>query len=264
MFLSLATAVAAAVQADAYQVELQLFIFSSDTPIVVSAGDTRDDLFSIDLYDAPFLDVIKLVGEISGRNLEVPPDIIAQTVTVIGHHPIPRRQALAFLGALLETRGYMMVEDVGGNLLKIVPIGSATEKLDIVSADDAATIPGEHAILLSDNIAFIATQGDLQLAKRSVGLGGDSLDWSGGQDLRRAATASVITPSNEMATVVVESTLRATVTVSPQSQRGALELLLDWQHINTRIPLQQDAWAVAAVKRGMHLELLFFRVVPGA
>ncbi|HOV61562.1 MAG TPA: type II secretion system secretin GspD [Candidatus Hydrogenedentes bacterium] len=83
------------------------------------------EMVNFDFRDAPLTDVIQAISKLTGRNFDVDPNIGATTVTLITHDRIPPEMAYEVLESVLSSRGFAMVESLGGHLIKIVPIQDA-------------------------------------------------------------------------------------------------------------------------------------------
>ena len=83
-------------------------------------GDPSQDPFYIDFDNAPLLDVISAIGVKTGRNFDVDPALANQKVTIISHDPVPAELAYDILESILASRGFIMLETLDGNLIRIV------------------------------------------------------------------------------------------------------------------------------------------------
>jgi len=102
-------------------------------------GKSAEEPISFDFREEPLSLVIDQISRLTGRNFDVGPNVGAATVTVITHDKIPPEMAYEVLESILATRGFSLVEDLDGHLIKVIPTPDATtsEKTPIIkgSAD---------------------------------------------------------------------------------------------------------------------------------
>ena len=107
---------------------------------IPKTGEIPSEPISFDFHDAPLYDVITAIARLTGKNFDVDPNIGATTVTVITHDKIPPEMAYQVLESILSSRGFSMVETLGGKLIKII----ATP--DAVQSDKTPLIKGKERL----------------------------------------------------------------------------------------------------------------------
>lgn len=107
---------------------------------IPKTGEIPSEPISFDFHDAPLYDVISAIARLTGKNFDVDPNIGATTVTVITHDKIPPEMAYQVLESILSSRGFSMVETLGGKLIKII----ATP--DAVQSDKTPLIKGTEKL----------------------------------------------------------------------------------------------------------------------
>lgn len=137
---------------------------------IEETGD-RFDPVVVDFEDATLAEVTRSLAAMIGRNIVFDATLEGQRVSLIGHHPIPKFQARALLDSLLASRGYALVENVGGAVLEVRALDRASDKLDIVTES-------ENDVRV-ENRAIGAKDGVLRVGGAYVRLGTASLDWAG-------------------------------------------------------------------------------------
>ncbi|MCX8063814.1 MAG: type II secretion system secretin GspD [Candidatus Hydrogenedentes bacterium] len=105
---------------------------------IPKTGETPSEPISFDFHDAPLYDVIAAIARLTGRNFDVDPNIGATTVTVITHDKIPPEMAYQVLESILSSRGFSMVETLGGKLIKIIatPDAVQSEKTPLIKGTE--------------------------------------------------------------------------------------------------------------------------------
>lgn len=105
---------------------------------IPKTGETPTEPISFDFHDAPLYDVIAAIARLTGKNFDVDPNIGATTVTVITHDKIPPEMAYQVLESILASRGFSMVETLGGKLIKIIatPDAVQSEKTPLIKGTE--------------------------------------------------------------------------------------------------------------------------------
>ena len=80
---------------------------------------------SFDFDGIGLLEVVEKIARLTGRNFDVDPSIAETPVTVLTHQEIPVSLAYQVLESILATRGFAMVPDIDGHLIKILPSDQA-------------------------------------------------------------------------------------------------------------------------------------------
>lgn len=95
----------------------------------------------MDFQNATVRNLAAYVGEITGRNFIVDPDI-EETVTIIAPTEVPVHEVLGFFQSVLEVHGYTMVK--AANMIKIVPSVEARSKgIETITGPELETASDE-------------------------------------------------------------------------------------------------------------------------
>ena len=92
-------------------------------------GETPTELESFDFVEVPLSQVVEAIARMTGKNFEYDPQALSASVTLITHDKIPPELAYEVLESILFSRGFAMVETLGGRLIKIVGTGQAPADL---------------------------------------------------------------------------------------------------------------------------------------
>ncbi len=109
-------------------------------------GSPQDPI-ELDFDDTPLLEILSSIGALTGRNFEVDPALSNEKITIISHHSIPPEMAFDVLEAVFKSRGWIMEETLGGQLIKVYKSQAPeASKLPIVSNGEAHTGFDNYAI----------------------------------------------------------------------------------------------------------------------
>jgi general secretion pathway protein D len=98
---------------------------ASDAPSNVPPGSTPTEDVMFNYNDEPLISVIEQIAKLTGKNFDIDPNIGATTVTIITHDKLPPEMAYEVLESILNSRGYSLVENLDGKMIKVVPTPDA-------------------------------------------------------------------------------------------------------------------------------------------
>lgn len=91
----------------------------------------NEEGIEINFKETELIEVIKAFAPYIAKNFDVDPTIGKSLVTVINHDKVPEIMAYDVLQAILNARGFTMMDTVEGNLIRVVPINEASDKPDL-------------------------------------------------------------------------------------------------------------------------------------
>ena len=93
----------------------------------------------VNFDNVPLRTVVESIGVQLGKNFEFDPELLNQTVNVIGNKPVPPDLAYALLESLLASKDFVMLPTLNDNIIKIVKHtqGQHAEKLVITKSLDS-------------------------------------------------------------------------------------------------------------------------------
>jgi len=92
-------------------------------------GATPTEPGSFDFVEVPLSQVVEAIARMTGKNFEYDPQALSAPVTLITYDKIPPELAYEVLESVLYSRGFTMIETLGGHLIKIVGTGQAPADL---------------------------------------------------------------------------------------------------------------------------------------
>jgi general secretion pathway protein D len=87
----------------------------------IPLGETPSEDALFNFNDQPLIDVIQHIAKLTGKNFDIDPNIGASTVTIIAHDKFPPDMAYEVLESVLNSRGYSLVENLDGKLVRVIP-----------------------------------------------------------------------------------------------------------------------------------------------
>jgi hypothetical protein len=175
VWYAIAIAMASSAAYPETQIDWRRAVVAQETPVeVLNDPGGWFAPISVDFPDVPLNEVVTALAGHMQRNIAIDPQIGSQRVTLIAHHPIPRYQARALLESVLHSRGYALVENIGGVILEIRQLGQAIDKLDIVVQRNET-----HGDVVHANEPFAANEGVLRVGMAYLALGDEHAVWAG-------------------------------------------------------------------------------------
>ncbi|MFW6366066.1 MAG: secretin N-terminal domain-containing protein, partial [Spirochaetota bacterium] len=121
--------------------------FSGVIPFSMTTGVLRADekTFRLNFNDADIDEFIKMMSEITGRNI-IADDRVRGKITVVSSKPIPVSEAYNIMKSILQIKGYAVIESE--NITKIVTISDAIENNAeiIIDADSEVSLKDDKTV----------------------------------------------------------------------------------------------------------------------
>jgi general secretion pathway protein D len=145
---SLATAMPAVSPSVAVRAQAMVFAQQDKPSNRPSAQDgSPQEPIQLDFDDTPLMEVLSSIGALTGRNFEVDPTLNNEKVTIISHYPLPPQLAYEILETVFKSRGWVMEESLGGDLVTIKKgVAPEASKLPIIKDGLAHDGYDNHAI----------------------------------------------------------------------------------------------------------------------
>ncbi|MBI5885121.1 MAG: type II secretion system secretin GspD [Deltaproteobacteria bacterium] len=129
----------------------------TEKPVIAShpADQKKPDTAVLNFVDANLMDIVRVVGEITGENFIVGPGISAR-ITIQTAKPVPKKDVFGIFESILDVQGLSAVKT--GDYYKIVQAATAKQRsVDVRSDRDIDAVPpGDRVITQIVPIEFIS------------------------------------------------------------------------------------------------------------